>query len=212
MFVRLKDGMNYLSYALYAFGALGFEAVLAYGFEPVLYGCQMDDWNSWQKVCHWIMTCVVWGLMTFFICKSSEKRYSVNLFQKAEKIRPGQWLCIIIGVWLCLLSTWIDWGGSKVISEFRKRGPLLFSFQYVYYLFEVALVLMIIVFGQIALEKWFGNDRIPYDGIVVALTWGLGHWMTKGSLFAGIYTALGGFVFGSVYLLTNRNIKLSYFY
>ena len=74
------------------------------------------------------------------------------------------------------------------------------------------MVLLIIVFGQYAFEKWFKNDKIPYGGILVALTWGLGHWFTKGSLGTGIYTAIGGFVFGSVYLLTRRNIKLSYLF
>ncbi|MCR4649492.1 MAG: DUF6273 domain-containing protein [Lachnospiraceae bacterium] len=38
---------------------------------------------------------------------------------------------------------------------------------------------------------------MPFGGILVALTWGLGHWLSKGSLFAGIYTAIGGFVFGA---------------
>ncbi|MBP5636739.1 MAG: hypothetical protein J6X25_04390, partial [Bacteroidales bacterium] len=81
-------------------------------------------------------------------------------------------------------------------AEFKSRGPILFPFQYVYYLFEVMLVLLIIIFGQMAFEKWFNNNKIPFGGILVALTWGLGHWLSKGSLFAGIYTAIGGFVFG----------------
>ncbi|HAV90620.1 MAG TPA: hypothetical protein DCW44_05055 [Eubacterium sp.] len=104
----------------------------------------------------------------------------------------------------------MDWNGSKVLSELKSRGALLFTFQYIYYLFEVLLVLLIIVFGQMAFEKWFNNNKIPFGGIIVALTWGLGHWVSKGSLATGLYTAVGGFVFGSVYVLTNRNVKLSY--
>jgi len=46
----------------------------------------------------------------------------------------------------------------------------------------------------------------------VALTWGLGHWITKGSLATGIYIAIEGFVFGGAYLLTERNLKLSYLF
>ncbi len=84
--------------------------------------------------------------------------------------------------------------------------------QVLYYLVEMVMVLLIIVFGQYAFEKWFKNDKIPYGGILVALTWGLGHWMSKGSLGTGIYTAVGGFFFGSTYLLTGRNIKLSYLF
>lgn len=115
-------------------------------------------------------------------------------------------MCIII----CLTSTWFDWNGSKVLQEFASKGMLKFVFQYIYYLFEVMLFMLIIVYGQKACEVWFKRTNIPYGGIVVALTWGLAHWGTKGSLFAGIYTALGGFCFGAVYLLLNRNIKLTY--
>ena len=96
-------------------------------------------------------------------------------------------------------------------KELASNG-VLFPMQYLYYLVEVVMVLLIIVFGQYAFEKWFKNDKIPYGGILVALTWGLGHWFTKGSLVTGIYTAIVGFVFGSVCLLTRRNIKLSYLF
>ena len=134
----------------------------------------------------------------------------VSLFNKENKIKAWQWILIVVGCVLCLLSTWIDWNGSKVLAEFHSRGPLLFVFQYIYYLFEVMLVLLIIIFGQMAFEKWFNNNKIPFGGILVALTWGLGHWLSKGSLATGLYTAVGGFDFGSAYLLTNRNVKLSY--
>ena len=134
----------------------------------------------------------------------------VSLFNKENKIKAWQWILIVVGCVLCLLSTWIDWNGSKVLAELHSRGPLLFGFQYIYYLFEVMLVLLIIIFGQMAFEKWFNNNKIPFGGILVALTWGLGHWVSKGSLGAGLYTAVGGFIFGSAYLLTNRNVKLSY--
>ena len=135
---------------------------------------------------------------------------NTGLFKNCEKISLIQWILIVAGVVICLISTWIDWSGSKVLKEFAKRGPLLFTFQYVYYLFEVLLVLLIIIFGQMAFEKWTGSNKIPFGGILVALTWGLGHWMTKGTLGTGLYTAFGGFVFGSAYILTNRNLKLSY--
>lgn len=69
---------------------------------------------------------------------------------------------------------------------------------------------MMIIFGQKACDKWFGNENIPYGGIIAALTWGLGHWASKGSLAAGIFSAVCGLALGSVYLLTNRKAKLSY--
>ena len=104
----------------------------------------------------------------------------------------------------------MDWGGSKLLIEFGRLGVLKFIFQYIYYLFEVILFMLIIVYGQKAFELWFKKKNIPYGGIVVALTWGLGHWFTKGTLVTGLYTAFAGFCYGVVYLLLNRNIKWTY--
>ena len=214
---RLKDGFDYLCYGLDTFAVIGFELLLAYVIEFNLYKTDFKGFTPAQSIIHWVITCAAWGLGAVLIMKDCKKKTGLDLignfktskiFDKSIKAR--QWILIVIGVVLCLISTWIDWNGSKVLTEWNRRGPLLFTFQYMYYLFEVLLVLLIIIFGQTAFEKWFNNNKIPFGGILVALTWGIGHWYTKGSLGAGLYTAVGGFVFGGVYLLTNRNVKLSY--
>ena len=51
---------------------------------------------------------------------------------------------------------------------------------------------------------------IPYGGIVVALTWGLVHTLTKGDLMVGIGCAVSGFLYSVVYLLANRNVKIAF--
>ncbi len=207
---RFGKGMFYFDLALCAFGGLGLEAVLAYALEPLLYGSQMNDWSAMQIICHWTATCITWGTVAFWICRTARKEADFDLFRKTVPVKKWQWLLIICGVAICLTASWIDWNGSKVLHEFMSKGLLQFIFQYIYYFCEVVLVSLIIIFGQKAAETWFNNTKIPYGGILVALTWGLAHWATKGSLFAGIYTAFGGLCFGSVYLLTNRNVKLSY--
>ena len=68
---------------------------------------------------------------------------------------------------------------------------------------------MILVFSQKAFEEWFKNPNIPYGGIIVALTWGIGHFFTK-DVLTGIITMISGLAFGSVYLLVNRDIKKAY--
>ncbi len=58
---------------------------------------------------------------------------------------------------------------AKVLKELHYNGWLKFIFQYIYYVFETGLVLLIIVFGQKAFEKWFHNDSrvlIPYVCII----------------------------------------------
>lgn len=216
---RFMEGLRFLGYGLEVFGVIGFELLWGFGLEPLIYQRGVKEFNTWQMILHWVVTCAAWGLGAFLVVKECRNKSGLNLmenirktsfFNKENKIKAWQWAMIVVGTILCLVSTWIDWNGSKVLAEFHSRGPLLFVFQYIYYLFEVMLVLLIIIFGQMAFEKWFNNNKIPFGGILVALTWGLGHWLSKGSLAAGLYTAVGGFVFGSAYLLANRNVKLSY--
>lgn len=76
-------------------------------------------------------------------------------------------------------------------------------------MFETFLVMLILIFGQKAFELWFHNDKIPYGGIVVAITWGIAHFFTK-DIVTGILCMISGFAFGSVYLLVNRDIRKAF--
>ena len=78
------------------------------------------------------------------------------------------------------------------------------------YLFEAVLFTLILVFAQIAFETWFKNKKIPYGGIILGLTWGLAHTFTKGSILIGLEGVVVGLLFGSLYLLLNRNLKGTY--
>lgn len=206
---KKASGLDYLCLALTAFLGLGMEALLAFMIEPWVYGRQMQEWTTGQTIIHWILTCFIWGLFAFYIIKKS-RQYGYDLFQKTVKIKLRQWILAGGCVVFCLAVTWMDWNGSKVLQEFVKQGMPKFIFQYIYYLFEVVLFMLIIVYGQKAFEVWFRRPNIPYGGIAVAITWGLAHWGTKGSFYIGIYSAVAGFCFGVVYLLLNRNIKLTY--
>ena len=162
---RFLQGLDILLYGLTAFLALGCEGILAFGIEQNIYNCTIKEFNTWQSILHWVLTYFIWGAFAIYILRSTKKK-GYELFPKTDKkISPLQWACIAIGVSACLISTWIDWNGSKVLTELEHKGPLLFVFQYIYYFIEVFLVMLIIVCG---------------------------------------------FALGSVYLLTNRNAKLSY--
>ena len=130
-------------------------------------------------------------------------------------------ICVRLGLTVCIARTdagrgllfvqtgkskslsYFDWNGSKVIKEFFANGPVKFIFQYRYYLFATVLVMLILVFGQNAFEMWFHKRNIRYGGMIAAITWGIGHFITK-DVTAGIVTVISGLSFGSVYLLVNR--------
>ena len=112
---------------------------------------------------------------------------------------------------LCILLNALDWGTLKVIGEFQKKGPLLFAGQYLYYAFEVVLVLLIAAFGQRfweALRK--GRSRFPFGGVVLCCTWGAIHTLSRGSLSTGLGVMAFGLMYGAIYVLLGRDARTSY--
>lgn len=210
---KIGKGWNYLSYALYAFAGLGIEVLLVFALEPLLYGCSMNEWSTAQNISHWVITCICWGIICWLLIKSAKNKYSFDVFERQGKIKVWQW-CVVIAIFIVMLVfSYIDWNGSKVLKELRYNGWLKFIFQYIYYVFEVGLVVLIVAFGQKAFEKWFHKDAhvvIPYGGILTGLTWGMVHVLTKGSLSTGLLLMLTSIGYGVTYLLVNRDIKKAY--
>lgn len=93
-----------------------------------------------------------------------------------------------------------------MIGEFQKKGPLLFAGQYLYYAFEVVLVLLIAAFGQRfweALRK--GRSQFPFGGVVLCCTWGAIHMLSRGSLSTGLGVMAFGLMYGAIYVLLGRD-------
>lgn len=210
MMSRKKRGFEFLLLSLTAFGGLGLEVLYAYWLEPLLYGKQMQDWDSFQSITHWIITCITWGLVAAYLTRSAKKDYNLNLFEKKAPMKIWQYLAVVISLIYTTVVSYLSWNGFKVVIEFDRKGPLLFTFQYIYYVFEIILVMLIIVFAQKAFEEWIGNIRIPYGGIICGLTWGGAHIFTKGSVLVGLEGLLLGFVLGAAYLFVNRDLKKAY--
>jgi hypothetical protein len=204
--LRVK-GISYMLLALNAFAGLGVEVIYAFLLEPIIYGNQMNEWNVSQSIIHWIITCITWGVITYIIVKTSKTRFGFDIFKKEGNMKTWQWLCVAVCIIFSLSVSYWDWSGFKVIKEYQYNGLLKFIFQYIYYVFETLLFTLILVYGQIAFEVWFKKRNIPYGGILLAVTWGLVHILTKGSVTVGLLSALGGFTYGIVYLLVNRDIK-----
>ena len=203
-------GWSYMDLAITAFGGLGLEALYAFLIEPFVYGVPMQEWENRHSILHWIITCITWGFIAWYVVRTAKKQYHFDLLEKDKEMKPWQWGLALLAVVLCVGINYMDWGGFKIVMEFQKKSLLMFSFQYVYYLFEAVLFLLIIIFGQKAMEMWFGHKNIPWGGIVCGLTWGLAHAFTKGSLEMGLMGILWGFMMGTAYLLTNRECKKAY--
>lgn len=201
---------DYIFLGLYAFAGLGMEVLYAFLLEPAIYHAQMQEWNTTQNIIHWTITCITWGIIAFRLCRLSKDKYEFDLLKTGSHVKAWQWICVLICVVFSLIVSYMDWNGFKIVKEYFANGPVKFVFQYIYYLFETVLFMLIIIFAQKALETLFKNPKIPYGGIICAVTWGLGHIFTKGSVRTGLLSALSGFMYGVVYLLLNRDIKKTY--
>lgn len=202
-------GGDYLGLGMDAFAGLGMEIIYAYVLEPVIYGAPMGEWTAIQTIIHWIVTCATWGIFAVVLLKKAQGKYQFPVLEKGSPISSWQWGICLLLVALSFAADYISWGGFKIYLEFVRRGPLLFTFQYIYYAFETILFLLIIVFGQKACEVWFKKDSIPYGGIICGMTWGLAHIFSK-DLLTGLMGIVLGFGMGGVYLLVNRDLKKAY--
>ena len=129
---RNGKGWNFFAYALIAFAGLGIEVLLAFFLEPVIYGCAMNEWSTWQNISHWIMTCICWGLMSYFLIRASKQKYGFDVFAYEGKMKAWQWGTVFVIFVLMLIVSYIDWNGSKVLKELHYNGWLKFIFQYIY--------------------------------------------------------------------------------
>lgn len=199
-------GLDYLYLSLYAFAGIGLELILVGIIEP-LFGLSLETYTTMQNLLHWVVICIIWLIVGIFLINLAKKKYGFDLLENKIKLKGLQYVGIVLCLIVSIASHYIDWGGFKPILEFQRLGVLKFIFQYIYYLFEVFLITLIVIFAQKAFEKWFKNETIPYGGIVLALTWGLMHIVSKASITVGLLSAFGGFLYGSAYLVVGKDYR-----
>lgn len=198
-------GWDYFEVVLLIFISMCSELIYGLLIEPIIYGRSIEVWTTNQRIIHWIITCVSWGGLLYFILKYTKRNLNFIIRSNNNSIEMWRWGIIIGWIIICTMISYISWNGFKPAKEFINLGLIPFIFQYVYYFVETCMITGIIVFGQLAFEKWFKNNEIPYGGIICALTWGIGHLVTKGDVLTGVLSILSGFVFGTSYLLLKRD-------
>lgn len=200
---------DYLGLGLYAFLGLGLEVVLVF-IESNIFGTNLSKWSTPQYIIHWIATILLWGLMAFILNKVAKKKYEFDYWDYQENMNLKDWIIALLLVAIALgISIW-NWSGWKVYKEFNNLGWLKFIFQYLYYLMETVLILLIVVFGQKAGEIKFHQPNIPWGGILLGLTWGLVHALTKGELNIGLFGFFSGILYGVIYLIAKKNVRIAY--
>lgn len=200
--LKANSSIDYIGYALYAFGGLGIELLLMM-IETNLYGQTIVTWSAMKHIIHWVITCFIWGCLGTVLVK----QLPVNT---KNSIKKKNMILAIIIISVSIIYTSLVWKGFKPIIELSDLGAAKFLIQYLYYAFESLLIMLIIAHGQKAFENWFSHIKIiPFGGIILAITWGLIHIFTQGAS-TGIYAVIQALLFGSVYMVLNKDYKISY--
>ncbi len=194
---------DYLGLGFLCFGILALELVIK----------TVEDIVSIKNyIIHWALTCIVWGIFAFLLIRRSKNYLHFNIFEHRDK--PAlRYILISIAILLgvAVLKNVLLWKGFKPLIEFKNLGFIKFVFQYVYYLFEVILVTLMIAFGNKAGELLFKNLLLPWGGTFLGFTWGIAHIFTKDFL-TGIVLFFLSILFGTLYILLNRNIYYTYLF
>lgn len=199
---------GFLSLSLYAFLGLGLELVVLLG-ESFIYKGNIGKWATWQNCLHWTLTCMVWISMVLVLLKVAKNQYDFDPFRfkrvSNEKGLGAALLIVIIGIVTMTLS----WKGFKPWMELRNKSLVEFIFQYIYYFCETAIFSLIIIFGQQFGEEMTQNKKLPWGGLLLAITWGAVHILTQ-DMATGIESIIFSVLFGIIYLLMKKDIRWSY--
>lgn len=182
--------------------------------ETYIFDKEYTDFTITESVTHWIVTCVMWGIVGLVMFYIATRVYGMNILQKERK--PSQ-RGIVIALMLLSSSVGVKYlllGGWQFIIDFRNQGWFQFIFLYIYYLFEASLLLLSAVFFQEAVEHIAKKkyDHIPWGGAVLALTWGAAHFITTWNITTALFYTAAAFFVGCAYLAAKRNLYTSYLF
>lgn len=139
-------------------------------------------------------------------------------FQRESNVNSGL-LAIVIALIVILLKMFLQKQETpKFISEYSNFiqtsgfiGIIGASLQHLYYLAEMVLCCYMLRVFQKAGENLFKYKNIPYGGIALGVLWGfIVHTISK-DISVGLYMLLISVVWGTIYLVSQKNRWLTYF-
>ncbi|WP_343209373.1 hypothetical protein [Anaerolentibacter hominis] len=206
----------FIRLSLLSFGAFLLEYFSIFVIEGMLF--QVDIWNYTpdQRANHCILMAFLWAAVISGLLFYSRKRYHYPAATGRPSVPRRDWFTALLCLAGCKIMTFIDWNTFKILGEAEGKSVFQFCAQYLYYVFEVGLVLLIILYGQKAFETRLKREsRIPFGGLVLAMTWGVFHFVSRGvglELWNGISCMLFSVLSGIIYLKLRRRPAFSYLF
>ncbi len=209
---KLRPSMLFLTGAVSLLGLYLEYALLA--AERFIFDKSYNEFTITESVTHWIVTCVVWGFLGLIIFYVASRVYGFDLTKKDRRPTVRG---LVVALLLLSSSVGVKYlllGGWQMTLDFKQQGWFQFIFLNVYRLFEAVLLVFAAVFFQEACQRVtkIENEHIPWGGALLALTWGLLHFLTSGDIIMAIfYTALAFFI-GCAHLAAKKNLYISYLF
>lgn len=66
--LKTNSAIDYMGYALYAFGGLGIEILLMM-IETSIYGHSSNTWSTTEHILHWTITSFIWAGLGIMLVK-----------------------------------------------------------------------------------------------------------------------------------------------
>ena len=194
--VREVKWTKYLWLSLLSFGAFILEYLSIFVIEVTFLHIDMQNYTMQQRSLHCIIMVFMWAFFIGVLLLFSRKHYHFpERGSKRDKISSKSWIVTLACFIGCKIMTFIDWHTLKIVGEAQGKTVFQFCAQYLYYIFEVMLVILIIIYGQKAIETLLKKESpIPFGGIILAMTWGAVH-CTSGSLMMYWFYSINGNLF-----------------
>ena len=215
--VREVKWTKYLWLSLLSFGAFMLEYLSIFVIEVTFLHIDIQNNTMQQRSIHCIIMVFMWAFFIGILLFFSRKYYHFpERGNNRNKISLKNWIVTLACFIGCKIITFIDWHTLKFVGETQGKTVFQFCVQYLYYLFEVMLVILIIIYGQKAIETLLKKENpIPFGGIILALTWGAFHFVSRGvglEIWNGISTIIFSVLSGVMYLRLNRKYLYSYLF
>lgn len=208
---------KYFWLSLLSFGAFMLEYLSIFVIEAIVLHVDIQNYTAHQRSVHCIIMSFMWAVFIGILLLFSKKHYRFPARGNQEdKISLKNWIITLACFTGCKIMTFIDWHTLKVIGEAQSKTIFQFCAQYLYYIFEVMLVILIIIYGQKSVETFIKKESsIPFGGIILAMTWGIFHFISRGvgiEIWNGISTIIFSVLSGLIYIKLNRNWLYSYLF
>ena len=193
------------------------EYLSIFVIEAIVLHVDIQNYTAHQRSVHCIIMSFMWAVFIGILLLFSKKHYRFpTRGNQEDKISLKNWIITLACFTGCKIMTFIDWHTLKVIGEAQSKTIFQFCSQYLYYIFEVMLVILIIIYGQKSVETFIKKESsIPFGGIILAMTWGIFHFVSRGvgiEIWNGISTIIFSVLSGLIYIKLNRNWLYSYLF